>query len=142
MRWYVDTPITDLFDLVVCGEAHASSPRQRPGGEWDPWYGLPARTRRRLIGAGFARPGAMEPDVLADMIRDRHPGLNGQDPLDWYFRTALLVLDERRKVARHRRTHALIRRSGHASYYAHRTSYCASQGYESVWHYRRAKGWA
>lgn len=139
------TPIGDLFDLVVQGEAHASSPGRHPGGEWDPWFALPRRTRRILIGARMARSGALMPDQLADLIVRRHPCLD-EPPLDWYFRTALAAIQERR-YASNRDRHQRLAWGGSftpgafRTYYRYRDARVREMGFCSLWHYRKAKGW-
>lgn len=139
------TPIGDHFDHVVRGEAHRSSPGRyrhrrgrRRGGEWDPWFELAPRKRRVLIGARFARAGGMWPDDLADMIERNHPNLDG-DPLEWFYRTAFQVLDERRRAHNYDRHRRVARQSGHPTYYQRRAELAREAGYISFWHYRSVK---
>lgn len=132
------TPIGDHYELVVRGEAHRSKPGPRRGGEWDPWFALPRRQRRILIGARFARPDAMWPDDLADLIVRNHPNLD-TEPLDWYYRTSLQVLRERR-AARNRDRHLRVAtESGHATYYRRRAALATAAGYPTFWQYRKTK---
>jgi len=139
------TPIGDHFDHVVRGEAHRSSPgrqkqrrHRRRGGEWDAWFALPLRKRRILIGAGFARRDAMWPDDLADMIERNHPNLTGP-PLDWFYRTAFEVLQERRHARNRDRHLRVANQTGHPNYYRRRAALAVEAGYPSFWRYRKAK---
>lgn len=126
----MSTPIGDRFDQVIGAEAHASSPtvKGKHGGEWDAWYALPRRTRRRLIGAGFARKGAMEPDVLADLITRQGVTDDYREALDWFYRTAIAALDERQRERRRVRRVPFVDRNAKA----------IAQGYLSFWQYRKA----
>lgn len=133
------TPFGDRFELVLQAEAHRSAPGRHPGGEWDAWFALPRRTRRVLIGARFARRGGLEPDVLADLIVRNHPNLGGELPLEWFYRSCLEVLAERRR-ARHRDRHLRVAvESGHGSYYERRCALAVAAGFPSFWAYRRGK---
>lgn len=135
----------DELERVVGGEALASSPSRRgsqAGGEWDVIYGYPRKTRRRLIGAGFMRVGGMPPDVLADTIRPRVPGCETtDDAMRWYVKTCLVALAERRILAHRYRHLCVARRNGHRTYYAHRTAYARSLGFDSVYDMRKKRGW-
>jgi hypothetical protein len=135
------TPIADLFYDVVGPETHRSAPGAHPGGEWDPWWSLSRRQRRRLIGGGFATARGLMPDRLADLIESRHPGLHGACPIEWYYRTALRVLDERRRAARRDSRQRLAERHGHRTEYQYRTAQARANGHASLWHQRRAMGW-
>ena len=138
------TPITDLLDLVVKGEAHRSSPA-RPefaGGEWDPWYALPLKRRKQLIGSRRARMNACPPDELADIIRANCTTLGTEDPLEWYFRMCRLALAEGRVARRRDRRASSARRAGFPTEYALRNHRAVQDGYGSLWRYRKAKGWS
>lgn len=81
----------------------------------------------------------MVPDVLADFIDAR---LHTDDnPLDWYYRTALAAIEEVR-AARNRDRHLqLAKRYELPSYYQYRTIIVQEAGYKSLWHYRQEQGW-
>jgi hypothetical protein len=133
------TPIADHLELVVQGEAHRSRCGRHPGGEWDPWRSLTARKRHTLIGARFARPNALWPDELADLINRRHPGLNGTDPLEWYFRTCFEALNELRHARNRDRHTRIAEQTGHATYYRRRQALAVDAGYRSFWQYRQSQ---
>ncbi len=136
------TPIGDEFERITEGEIARSSPGRRPGGEWDPWFALAPKTRRRLIGAGFAGLVALEPDVLADIIERNHPGLDGEEPMAWYYRTALKVMVERRTASKLHRRNRLTRTAGYKTEYEHRTRQARAAGYDTFWQYRQARQWS
>lgn len=143
-RFYVtptETPIGDELERVCEGEIHRTSPPRRAGGEWDPWKALPRRTKLRLIGAGYARRGGLEPDVLADVIVRNKPDV-ADDPLGWYYRTALAALRERRSASRKDRRNRLARAAGCRTEYAYRTLQAQAAGFETFWQYRLARKWA
>lgn len=133
------TPLCDLLDHVLRGEAHRSNAPSKRGGEWDAWFALPQRSRRRLIGARWARFGALPPDVLADRIRDV---IAVDDPLVWFYRTALAAIDERQRAANVDRHVRVAVDGGDVSYYARRTRLVQQVGHPSLWHYRVARGWS
>lgn len=133
------TPVHDLLVAVVGAETHATRPGPHAGGEWDDWRALNVRQRRRLIGAGWARPGGLRPDVLADLIAARH---STPDPLGWFYRTALEATVERRSAANRDRHASLARRTGYRTYYDRRDALAKAQGHASLWHYRKEKGWS
>jgi len=137
------TPICDLLDSVIGVESHATRPSGRAGGEWDQWRALPRRHRRVLIGAGFATPHGMAPDVLADFIIARRcDGAEHYDEaLAWFYRTALAAVRERRAAANRDRHERVAKQHGQPTYYAHRTEYVRQLGHASLWHYRKAKEW-
>lgn len=139
-----DTVIWALSELdrVVGPEALASSPGPRNWPEWDYLYSLPRRTRRRLIGAGYMRRGGMQPDLLADVIVPRVAEVETiDDAMEWYVKTCLTAITERRLLAHRRRHLAVARRNGHQTYYQHRTEYARSLGYDSLYDMRRKKKW-
>jgi len=85
------------------------------------------------------------PDQLADLIVRRHPCLT-EPPLDWYFRTALATIRERRPVSnrdRHQRLAigASTPTRPFKNYYRYRDARVREMGFCSLWHYRKAKGW-
>jgi len=94
-----------------------SKPTSRPDrrGEYDSYYALPPRRRRRLAGAGFilAYPNGLVPDELSEMIEAAVPGLGsgGTDPLVWYFNTADRYIRESRQIANQRKFQARDRRA-------------------------------
>lgn len=133
-----------LLDYVVGGDRIASRPArpQYAGGEWDSWWHKPARTRRRLVGAGYAHPRGLAPDQLAEVIASRLGGtVDHRDAVDWYVRHALLALEERRRLVRWERERRLLWQESQPTYYAYRTAWCRDHGYPSVWAYRKALGW-
>lgn len=133
----------DELDRVMGGDAIASRPAARAGGEWDALRALPKRTRRVLIGAGYLRPHGLQPDVAADLIQAAVPGVGSVDEaIGWYVRTCIAAIAESRTAAGRRRRAQLARRSGHATYYAYRNEWARSRGHRSVWHMRRDRGWA
>ncbi|HWL44574.1 MAG TPA: hypothetical protein VNQ73_16660 [Ilumatobacter sp.] len=133
----------DELDRVMRGDAIASRSGCRPGGEWDALRALPVRVRRRLLGAGYLRPGGLEPDVAADLIASQVPGVGSVDAaIEWYVRTCLAAIAEARTDAGRRRRAQLARRGGHSTYYAYRSEWARDRGHQSVWHMRRDRGWA
>lgn len=135
------TPITDALTLVVGGDTHCSSPGERPGGEWDPWFALSRRNRRRLTGAGWATAGGLQPDQLAHVI-DAYRSFETQDEaLTWFYRTALASINERRYAANVDRHLRVARAGGDATYYDRRDRLAREGGHGSLWRYRKAKGW-
>lgn len=144
------TPITDRLRAVVGAEAHASSPtrthdhagrRVERGGEYDAWYALPARSRRRLIGAGWARKGAMQPDELADLIARNGGPSDYREALEFYYRLALLAIDERRRAYEIDTRNARAKAAGQPSYFHYRNQQARAAGHASLWQYRKSKGW-
>lgn len=139
------TPINDSIEGVIGAERHASSPspsRRRPGGEWDAWHALPNLSRRRLIGARWARHGGMQPDVFADLIAV-NTGLDDyRTALEWFYTTALLAVDERRSAHNHNTHLAIAQRHGLPTYYAYRNLQAQFNGHTSLWHLRQERGWA
>ena len=131
------------LERVMNGNAVASRPGRRPGGEWDALRALSRRTRRRLIGAGHLRPSGLEPDVAAELIRSQVAGVASvDDAIDWYVSTCLAAIAEARTEAGRRRRRRLAQRSNHPTYYAYRTAWALARGYPSVWAMRRARGWS
>ena len=125
------------------GDAVASRPPDQPGGEWDVIRSLPPRVKRTLIGSGYLRPGALQPDVAAELIRDQIPGVQTvDDAIEWYVRTALAAIAESRTDAGRRRRNELARKSGHTTYYAYRSEWTRSRGHQSLWQMRKDRGWA
>lgn len=150
-----DTPINDMLSNATGGEPLPTWNRNRgrigmdgkrkAGGEWDYIRSLPIRTRRRLAGAGFMALGAMMPDEFADMLRDNVPHLAGRGDGEchaWFVKHALLALAERRQAEHHDRHLAYARSRGAPSYYALRNAEAFLDGYDSLWHLRKAKGWS
>lgn len=132
------------LDRVLDGNPIQSRPSrpEHAGGEWDPLLALPRRTRRRLIGAGYLNPNGIPPDVAADYIIARVAGVETvDDALGWYVRTALRAIPERRRHAHRSRHHRHAVRCGAATYYELRNLRAIADGYASLWHYRKAKGW-
>jgi hypothetical protein len=91
-----------------------------------------------LIGAGFVRRNAMWPDDLADLIERNHPNLDGP-PLEWFYRTTLQVLRERRHARNRDRHLRVAKQSGHPTYYQRRAALAVEAGFVSFWHYRKIK---
>lgn len=133
----------DELDRVVGAATLLSPTYADDGGEWDPLRALPTRTRRRLAGAGYLTSYGERPDVFAELIVDRVAGIETvDDALDWYVRTSLRAIDERRRQAHRTRHLRTARQHGAASYYEHRTNVARFEhGFRSLWHYRKAKGW-
>lgn len=138
------TPITDRLAHVIGGEAHATTPAddKRAGGEWDAWYALPRRTRKRLTGAGYARRGAMQPDVFADLLRSRGFGDDYRQALERFYGEALLAIIETRRARTNNSRARQAKATGHRSYFALRNARAVALGYRSFWHLRAtiAKG--
>lgn len=152
-----ETPIGDLLYSVLGGEPMPTWNRNRghvtmkrgprggvrrhPGGEWDYIRSLPIKTRRRLTAAGFMARGGMQPDDFAGLIRLRAPGMGGSGDTDchaWFVRHALLALTERRRAEHHDRHLAYARAQGAPTYYSLRNSEAYLDGYDSLWHKRKA----
>lgn len=132
----------DELERVLGGETLRSSLLGQTGGEWDSLRLLPARTRRRLIGARYATPGGLAPDQLAELVRGRVAGIHTtDDAIMWYVRTCLTAIDEARLLAGRRRKLAVARRNGHLTYYQYRTELARAKGYGSVWDERRMRKW-
>jgi hypothetical protein len=152
---HTDTPIGDMLYITTGGEpmptwnrnrGHLSMDgKRKPGGEWDYIRALPIKTRRRLTGAGYMAKNAMQPDDFADMIRRNGPNtgrLSDYECHAWYVSMALRALTERRR-AEHRDRHLAYARSrGAPSYYALRNAEAFLDGYDSLWHKRKAMGWS
>jgi len=149
------TPVGDMLHSVLGGEPMPTWNRNRghrgmdgkrkPGGEWDYIRALPLKTRRRLTGAGYMAKNAMSPDDFADMIRRYAPGMGSAGDTEchaWYVKHALLALTERRQADRYDRHLAYARSRGAPSYYALRNAEAFLDGYDSLWHKRKAKGWS
>ena len=152
---YSDTPIGDLLYHVVDTETMPTWNRHRGrrcpdrgrvvGGEWDYIRSLPLRTRQRLTGAGFMSKHGTTPDDFAELIRLRAPGMGDATDTachEWFVRHALLALAERRRANHYDRHLAYARSRGAPSYYALRNAEAYLDGYDSLWHKRKAKGWA
>jgi hypothetical protein len=130
------------LDRVVGGERLASSPGPRNGPEWDGLRLMNQRTLRRLRGAGWMISGGMQPDQLTEVIVPRVADVELIDEaIEWYVRTCLVAIAEARLVAQRQRHRKLAVRNGHRTYYDYRTALAQEQGYESLWHMRKAKGW-
>lgn len=88
--------IAGEIERVLAGNPVRSSGGRTGYGEWD-WLGaVPARTMRRLTGAGYFARGGLSVDEAADIICARVPGISTpDDALAWYVSTALAELEER-----------------------------------------------
>jgi hypothetical protein len=148
------TPIGDLLYDVTGGEPMPTWNRNRGrlawgqtrviGGEWDYIRSLPIRTRRRLTGAGFMAKDCMTPDDFADLIRRNVPHLANLGDTNchaWYVQHALMALAERQRTEHHDRHLAYAQSRGAPSYYSLRNSEAFLDGYDSLWHKRKALGW-
>jgi hypothetical protein len=132
----------DELDRVVGAEALASKSGKHSGGEWDYLMQQPAKTRRRLIGAGYMRVGGMQPDQLAELIIDNVATVETTDAaMFWYVNTCLVALKEARLLAGRRFATRTARRNGHQTYYQPRTAEPKRLGYRSVYNMRKARGW-
>lgn len=130
------------LDRVVGSDRLASSPGPRNGPEWDGLRLMNQRHLRKLRGAGWMRSGAMQPDQLAELIVPRVAGVESIDAaMEWYVRTCLVAIAEAQIVARRHRHRKLAVRNGHPTYYDYRTAQAKANGYESVWHMRKERGW-
>lgn len=129
------------LDRVMGGDVVASGP-VGPGGEWDAIRGIPLRRRRCLIGALYLTPTGLRPDVAAEIIAQRVAGINSiDDAMEWYVRTALTAVGERRIASRLRRRKRLHLRHGYSSEYDYRNARSIERGYRSLWCERVARGW-
>ena len=78
---------------------HAARRSDRYGaGEWDTLYALPARVKRQLSAARLLTRDGIAPDVAADRIVERVPGVDGVDAaMDWYVATCRALLRARQE---------------------------------------------
>lgn len=92
--------------------------------EFDVFAQLPARSTRRLAGAGFLTAGGLAHDVAADLIIERVAEVHWfGEAIQWYVRTALEACREVRVAAHARQFQARdrrARRDGFGSYYYQR----------------------
>lgn len=135
----IDTWAIGELDRVMNGNTVATwNDTRDPGGEFDYLRGLPRRTIKRLIGAGYLSPYGLMPDVAADYIAEYVSGIDStDDAMRWYVRMAIAAIDERRMIARRERDERLINRRGFPTYYAMRNAAARSAGYKSLWHMRK-----
>lgn len=140
------TPHLDALWDCLGGNALATwNGKRGTGGEWDALRSVPLKRRRRLTGAGYLRRDGMAPDQLAELIRTYGPAGSASwgtcECIDWYVRTALRALDERRTAHHYDRHLAYAKACGKRSYYALRDAAAQEAGYSSLWQYRKAMGW-
>jgi len=88
------------------------------GGEYDALRHLPRSTKRTLTGARFLTPRGLQPDLAADLI-----GMDVDDAVEWYVKTCLTVIRQRRRIAHWRRHHKLALRNGFETYWYYRKAY-------------------
>jgi hypothetical protein len=131
------------FDRVLMGNTVRHPCHGGTGGEWDTLRRIPAKTMRRLTAAGFFRKWGLEPDVAAsDYIIPSVAGVEDTcAAMEWYWRMALRVLEERRRVAHHRRHRNLARANGFVTWFDYRNNLSKRRGFTSYRHERREKGW-
>lgn len=111
------------------------------GGEWDTLRAIPLHERRILTGARYLTPRGMRPDVAGDLICEQTNATDTCSAMEWYVENALGAIVERRRLAYDRRTLALARRQGYATYHQLRTFQAILEGHDSYRAKRRAKGW-
>jgi hypothetical protein len=112
------------------------------GGEWDYLRALPKPERRILTGAKYLTPTGMLPDVAAEVICAQTRAEDTCEAMDWYVRTALKAIQERRRLAYDRRTRNLASRHGYSAYHQLRTFQAVCEGFDTYRHKRRERGWA
>lgn len=145
-RLYVtptETPITDRL-LYVVGNARLATFHGQEGGEWDHLRGMALRDRQRLTSAGWMSRWGEAPDVFGDLVL-RYAGSDGLtvdgDPIAWYCREALRAFRESRAAKARDRKRKLAAQHGDPSYYAYRTAWCRERGFDSLYAYRKSRGW-
>lgn len=112
------------LDHVMNGDRMTSRISTSGGGEWDALRSLPLRLRRRMIGARMLRPGALDPDQVADRLADYFGReFSTCEAVDWY-------VDNCRRELRHRDD------TRHAAIYRRRVERLQRAGFRSLWHYR------
>jgi hypothetical protein len=112
------------------------------GGEWDYLRALPKPEKRVLTGAKYLTPHGMLPDVAAEVICAQTRAEDTCEAMDWYVRTALKAIQERRRLAYDRRTRNLASRHGYSAYHQLRTFQAVCEGFDTYRHKRRERGWA
>lgn len=120
----------DELDRVI-GSERLQSPlgTRNVGGEYDPFFQLPEKTRRKLSGAGMivAAPYGERADVLADIICREVAGIETiDDALAWYFKMCSRYMLETRRMSYSRR-------------YKRRVERAAAKGYDSYWQHRQVR---
>jgi hypothetical protein len=101
------------------------------------------RTLRSLRGAGYLRPGGLEPDVAATHRIGPATGRDDTDSaMDWYVKTAQGAITERRKTARRERDQRWAAERGYKTPYQRRQFEAIEAGHESYSDMRKARGWA
>ena len=141
-----ETPMTDLLESIVGSERLATwnrsrSTRRLVGGEWDTLRETPINVRRRLTTAGFLSVRGMMPDDFSDMLVRNGGAQVGSNPIAWYIKTALVVIDERNAARRRAGEKALARAAGRSNLFEHRDQLAKAAGFKSYYDYRMSSGW-
>jgi hypothetical protein len=126
--------IEDEFDRVMGGEAVRHPVHGGRGGEWDTLRRLPRRSLRILTGARLLTPDGLFPDEAATHVIGPKLGLYDTcEAMDWFARTGLAMIAERRQrrnVERHLR---VAKRAGFPTYYDYRNARSIEKGYRSLY---------
>lgn len=115
--------------------------RRSRGGEWDALAALPARTIRRLTGAGVLTPHGLPPDVAAEWVGARLGRDMTPDELaDWLHRVVSPAIHERRTERVRLRRHRYAREQGAVTYFDLRDTRAVLAGFPSFWYQRISRG--
>jgi hypothetical protein len=112
------------YDLDHVMNGDRMTTRVGAGGEFDALRSAPKRFRRRMIGCGMLRPGALDPDQVAERLAFYFGReFSSCEAVDWYF-------DNCRRELRYRDA---VR---HPTIYRRRVERLQRAGFRSLWHYR------